>query len=368
MFFQISVYAGITVKGYDNLYLSKPTLSVSNSLSKTVSVTCYSNSNIDNSLVAVAFFKKNSWGYSKLTAYDIDIKRKKSNTIVFSHTVKSDGTYKVFCVEAYDLNGDKKFSADEIEISKSKIITVGSSNSDSSDSNNDALKEPKVFVYDKGDHLLVSCNYMDTKRTPYGSGKVYVVLNGKEYLMPSFNKPVIYKIHSGYFDWYPTTFVSFAAEIYPTTKSNSISCKIVKSDGSVHYSNVKKVYFSNPYDSDNNEDNNNNDNNNNFVSDVSLNIYVSPSDPSDGKIHFECTASGNDDFSKGTFYLVSGAETVELVKGKSTDHYTVYNSAPDNSRSGDYRYLSKGYYYPYCKYYASDGKVFTSDFVEVVYD
>ena len=99
-----------------------------------------------------------------------------------------------------------------------------------------------------------------------------------------------------------------------------------------------------------------------------MNIYVSPSDPSDGKIYFECTASGNDDFSKGTFYLATGAENIELIKGKSTDHYTIYNSAPDNSRSGTYRYLDKSYYYPYCKYYASDGKVFTSDFVEVVYN
>ena len=320
-----NVNAGISV---GENYLPQPSISVEDSYSKSVNVKCNFYSNY-NSVVGVIFVKKTSYGFSKPTGYDIELDYKKSyeRTKNFVHTVSSEGEYGVVCIELYDFNGDKKFSADEIEISKSKIITVGSSNS------NDDYGMLFVYVRDSDDNLV----------NPYTS----VVVKD------SYGRVV-----------YENSFVPSAGIKLELNKYYSISLdyKGVKYDKTFYF---EKQNFDNSMSL---KVSLNTDNNNNFVSDVSLNIYVSPSDPSDGKIHFECTAYGNDDFSKGTFYLVSGEKTIELIKGIKGYNYNVTSPAPDNSRSGDYRYLSKGYYYPYCKYYASDGKVFTSDFVEVVYD
>ncbi len=353
VFFSFNVYAGISVEdnyngnSNSNVFLSVPGMSVSDSSSKTVSVSCKSYSNVYDSLIAVAFFRKNSYGYDKLTAYDIDIKRKNGNSnIVFSHTVKFEGQYKVFCVEAYDKNSDGKFSADEIFISNSKIISVGSSNSGGS------VLGPVVNVYDKGDYLRVVCSYSDDSKTySYGSsGKVFVVLNGEEYLMPSLDKPVVYDGAFSRISWSPTVFVSVQAKVYPSTSSNSISCKVVDPEGKSHYSNVKKVYFNN-VDS-------------NIPENVDVTLYISPSSSSDGRFYYSCSASGNDDFSKGTFYLKVGFDEVVLDKGFSGSYYNVYNSAPDNSRAGYYNLYSKGSskgsYGVHCKYVSSSGSVFYS--------
>ncbi len=328
--FSFSVFAGISVSdsnnNYNNFYLSKPSLSVSDSSSKTVSVSCYSNSNIDDSLVAVAFFRKNSYGYDKLTAYDIDIKRKNGNkNVVFSHTVKYEGQYKVFCVEAYDLNNDGKFSSDEIEISYSKIITIGSSNSYSDSS------EGKLYVYvrDSNGDLVNPYTSISVKDS-YGNvvySNVFVPSAG---INLEFDK--YYSIHLDYKGTVYDSSFYFKKENF----DNSMSLKVDLDTDST--SSVDE--------------------------DVSLNVYISPSSSSDGKFYYECTASGNSDFSEGKFYLKVGFDEILLEKGTSGSYYTVYNTAYDNSRSGYYNLQSKGSskgsYGVTCKYVSSSGKIFYS--------
>ncbi len=336
VFFSFVVFAGVSVVGsnqdsynvnsYNNFYLSKPSLSITGSSSNTVTAYCNSYSNIDNSLVAVAFFRKNSFGYDKLSAYDIDIKYKKGNSKVsFSHTVKKSGSYKVFCVEAFDLNADGKFSADEIYISDSKFVDIGS------DVSSDDNSKLFVFVKDSDGNLI----------NPY----VSIVIkdsDGKTVYSNNFvpSAGIILEL-----DKYYHLYLDYNGENY----DSSFYFKSENFDGSMSL----KVNFPSSSSSSGSS----------TVDSVSSYIspsYSSSSDSNPGRFYFECRASGSEDFSKGKFYLNVGSDSFLLEKGSSGSNFVVYNGAADNSRSGYYRVSSKGEFSVSCKYVSSSGKVYYS--------